>query len=277
MGTSQSSNGSPSGVPMVPAWVPEIPQRPTPSDGDLPSHDPGQEESKPPSQSASMAPPGRFQGVNRNLGDYARTGKRSSMNRGLGQYVKKGYGGSSTATRRMGGTTQTAQSLYSVLSGDTSFNDGAAEDIKKLTSGRSADEIMDAIIEVVRPVDGTQDAEANRASIKDALSEVLNRFPDADLINLQPDQRELAIEQFVAADVFRRIDLDVGKTVREKAPNAVTGLKRLKEMREYVKEAVSASFRKLKSIGQVLTTGRVTNIVQSAISETFEVFEGYAK
>ncbi len=48
--------------------------------------------------------------------DYARSGDGASMCRGLGQYVKKGYGGSPTAARRMGGTAQTAQSLYSALS-----------------------------------------------------------------------------------------------------------------------------------------------------------------
>ena len=49
---------------------------------------------------------------------------------------------------------------------------------------------MDAIVEAVRPADGTQDAEANRAAIKDALSELLTMFPDADLLNLTEDQRE---------------------------------------------------------------------------------------
>ncbi|UCV05692.1 Qat anti-phage system associated protein QatB [Dechloromonas denitrificans] len=201
------------------------------------------------------------------------------MHRGLGHYVKKGYGGSATATRRMGGTAQTAEALYSALSsgpGNTSGVPGNTLD-PALTAGRSADEVMDAVVEAVRPVDGTQDAEASRTSIKDALAEVLNQFPDADLLNLQPEHRELAVEQFVAADVFRRIDLDIGRTIREKAPNAVIGLGRLKEVREYVRQTVSASFRHLRSAGQRLAAGRITQIVQSAIRETFQVFEGYVE
>ena len=136
---------------------------------------------------------------------------------------------------------------------------------------------MDAVVEAVRPVDGTQDAEASRTSIKDALSDVLNQFPNADLLNLQQEQRELAIERFVAADVFRRVDLDIGRTIREKAPSAAAGLGRLKEVREYVRQTVSASFRRLRDAGQQMSTGRVTQIVQMAIRETFLVFEGYAE
>lgn len=286
MGTSQSSSGSPSGVPMVPPWVPDIPLPPTPAEGAPPDAAPEPGDATPPAsppaeprQPIPIAPARRFVGANRNLGDYARSGDGASMRRGLGQYVKKGYGGSATATRRMGGTAQTAQALYSALSGgqgNPATATGSPLD-PALTAGRSADEVMDAVVEAVRPVDGTQDAEASRTSIKDALSEVLNQFPDADLLNLQPEQREFAVERFVAGDVFRRIDLDIGRTIREKAPNAATGLGRLKEVREYVREAVSASFRQLRETGQRLAAGRITQIVQSAIRETFQVFEGYVE
>ncbi len=285
MGTSQSSSGSPSGVPMVPPWVPDIPLPATPAEGGPPGSAPEQgypsspPPGKEPRQPIPVAPARRFLGANRNLGDYARSGDGVSMRRGLGQYVKKGYGGSSTATRRMGGTAQTAQALYSALSsgsGNPFAAPGSPLD-PALTGGRSADEVMDAVVEAVRPVDGTQDAEASRTSIKDALSDVLNQFPNADLLNLQQEQRELAIERFVAADVFRRVDLDIGRTIREKAPSAAAGLGRLKEVREYVRQTVSASFRRLRDAGQQMSTGRVTQIVQMAIRETFLVFEGYAE
>ena len=286
MGTSQSSSGSPSGVPMVPPWVPDLPLPPLPAEGAPPdaTQESGDATTPAPSpaeprQPIPMAPARRFLGANRNLGDYARSGDGASMRRGHGQYVKKGYGGSSTATRRMGGTAQTAQALYSALSGGQGNAATATGGplAPALTDGRSANEVMDAVVEAVRPVDGTQDAEASRTSIKDALSDVLNQFPDADLLNLQPEQRDLAVERFVAGDVFRRIDLDIGRTIREKAPNAATGLGRLKEVREYVRETVSASFRRLRETGQRLAAGRITQIVQSAIRETFQVFEGYVE
>ena len=291
MGTSQSSNGSPSGVPMVPPWVPDIPLPPQPTEGaDAGAESGGSDDgaqppsSKPdsgvaPTQPIPVAPARRFSGANRNLGDFAKRGDQGSMRRGLGQYVKKGYGGSATATRRMGGTAQTAQALYSALSGGSAnpyAAPGGALD-PALTAGRSANEVMDAVVEAVCPVDGTQDAEASRTSIKDALADVLNQYPDADLLNLQQEQRELAIERFVSADVFRRIDLDLGKSIRDKAPNFVTGLGRLKEVREYVRETVAASFRRLREAGQRLVAGRITAVAQSAIREAFQVFEGYAE
>lgn len=289
MGTSQSSNGSPSGVPMVPPWVPDIPLPVVPSEA-VPAEDvllddpPDQSQPNPPvrtepRQPIPVAPRGRFGGAKRNLGEYANSGDRDSMRRGLGQYVKKGYGGSSTATRRFGGTAQTANALYSALSSGASnpyATPGSALD-PVLMAGRSADEVMDAVVEAIRPVDGTQDTEASRTAIKDALSDVLVRYPDADLCVMQDEHRDMAIERYVASDVFRRFELDLGKAVIEKSPNAATSLGRLKEIREYVRETVAASFRQLRNAGHRLATGFITQIVQNALRETFQVFEGYAE
>jgi hypothetical protein len=287
MGTSQSSNGSPAGVPMVPPWVPDLSLPEHPADGadsdssDQSEEQPAQEQttSDDPNQTVPIAPSVRFGGAKRSLGDYVRTGDKASMRKGLGQYVKKGYGGSSIATRRMAGTAQVAQGLYSALASgpENPFAfDGGALDPASM-AGKTAYEMMDAVVEVVRPVDGTQDTEASRASIKDALSNVLNLYPDADLTNLSEKQRDLAIELFVAGDVFRRIDLDLGKYIREKAPSATTAMGRLKEVREYVRETVASAFNRLRSVEQNLTGNTVTQIVQNAIRETCEVFEGYAK
>lgn len=279
MGTSQSSRGAGAGVPMVPSWVDNPPaEAPT---GDEPPAEGEEQIAQPPAAPppAPIAPDRRWLGVNRNLGDYARTGDTASMRRGFGHYVRSGYGGSATATRRMGGTAATAGALGGALAGlarGEPAPPGSGLD-PALLAGRSADEIMDAVVEAVRPVDGTQDAEASRAAIRDALSELLTRFPDADLLNLTPEQRELAIERFTAHDVFRRFDLDVGQTIREKAPTTATGLSRLKQARDYVKETVAAAFRRLRDAGRNLTAGRISEVVRAALRETFDVFEGYAE
>ena len=283
MGTSQSSNGSPGGVPMVPPWVPEIPTPPlaeVPEDGTPAEVDPAKSPIAVPQMPTPMAPAGRFGGARLNLGSYSKSGDRASMRRGIGQYVRKGYGGSATATRRFGRTVQIANLLHTALSGPIAGNPFTAPGGRldpSLMSGRSADDVMDAVVEAIQPVDGTQDAEASRAAIKDALADVLTRFPNADLLNMEDQHRELAIERYVAGDVFRRIDLDLGKAIREKAPNATIGLSRLKEVREYVRETVAAAFRKLRELGQQIATGRITQIVQSALRETLNVFEGYAE
>lgn len=284
MGTSQSSNGSPPGTPMVPPWVPDIPLPDKPNSGD--GSDSRKDEDSPdqsnkPTQSKKpqIAPPARFGGARRNIGDYARSGDQSKMRKGLGKYVKKGYGGSKTATLRLGGTAQKASLLYNALS-PTAENQYATESgplHPNSLAGKTAYEVMDIIVETICPVDGTQDTEASRYSVKDALSEVLDQYPDADLNNLTEQQRDLALERFVAGDVFRRIDLDLGKNVRDNAPNYSAAASRLKEIRNYVRQTVSSSFKKIRSLGQVLSQKTVLGVVQNAIRETMEVFEGYAE
>lgn len=252
MGTSQSSNGSPSGVPMVPPWA---------------------EPNAPISESSRFGP------AKRNLGDFIGNGNQGSMQRGIGQYIKKGYGGSRTATSRMSGTSAKAQTLFSALlnPGQNPFSQNGAPLDPVLLAGKSAQEIMDAIVEVVAPVDGTQDTEASRESVKDALSELLDQYPNIDLLNLNDDQRAFALEKFVCGDVYRRIYLDLGKSIQKKAPSLALGVNRLKEVRDYVREKVSASFRELKQTGIQLVSNQISTIVSNAIQETFKVFEGYAE
>lgn len=247
MGTSQSSKGSPSNVPMVPSWA---------------------------APNAPIAEPGRFGPARRSIGNFMGDGQRSSMRKGIGQYIKKGYGGSKTATTRMAGTVQKASTFYDALS--PLAQDGQVRD-PLLLAGKSADEIMDAIVEVVAPTDGTQDTEASRESVKNALCDLLEQYPDADLTNLDDKQRLYALEKFVSEDVFRRINLDLWKTIQSKAPNVTVAMSRLKEIKDYVKETVAASFRKSTQNGIPIVSGQIKEIVNNAIQETFIVFEEYAE
>jgi hypothetical protein len=210
------------------------------------------------------------------LGSFAGDGDKGAMRRGVGQYFKVGYGGGAEAVRRFGGTARTAAGLFSALSPDASTTAGSPIDHSVLI-GRSADQIMVAIIEAVRPVDGTQDAEAGRAAIQDALSEMLDRFPDADLLNLDDGQRTFAVEHFVALDVFQRLQLDLGKAIQDKAPTATAAMARLKELREYVRETVAASFRKLETAGTRLAASLVPKIVRAAMVEAIAVFQAYTE
>jgi len=102
-------------------------------------------------------------------------------------------------------------------------------------------------------------------------------FPEADLLNLDNDQREFVIEQYTAIDVFRRFELDVGLTIVEKSPTATVALARLKDIRDYVRESVGAAFRKLQDAGKRLTVDRINRVVSEAVRETCVVFEGYAE
>jgi hypothetical protein len=286
MGTSQSSGGPGPGVPMVPSWVPDPPVGEIPAENQAPADatdqpvapfNPASLDTTP--QRALIATPGRFQGARRSLGEFALTGDDHDVRRGMGHYVRTGYGGSTTAARRLEGTASTAGTLYGALSSVASGqapSPGSPLD-PAILAGRSAQEVMDAIIEAVRPIDGTQDAEAGRAAIRDALSELLARFPEADLLNLSAEERAFAIEHYVALDVYRRLDLDLGKTIRDKAPSATTALSRLKQVRDYVKQTVAAAFRKLRDAGRAITDRGVGQVVRAALRETLQVFEGFAE
>lgn len=287
MGTSKSGTGPGPGVPLVPPWVPDPVPPASPADGDGGDSDDANAQDQqaqpaqpaPPRAPTPMAPAGRFGPARTSLGSFARSGSPEDMRRGLAHYVRKGYGGAATAARRMGGTARTAGTLYGALSfaaAGQAAAPGSPFDPALLT-GRSADEIMDALVEAVRPVDGTLDAEAGRAAIRHAVSEVLGRFPDANLLDLSEDQRLFAIERFLAHDVFSRFTLDVGKTVQDRAPSASAALSRLKDVRDYVRQTISARFRDLRKAGEQLGARRISEMARQALQETFAVFEEYVR
>ena len=287
MGTSKSGTGPGPGVPLTPPWVPDpVPSVPPASgDGDGGvdgADDQNTLDNNPPSPAApsvpaEIAPPRRFGAARTNMGSFARSGSRDDMQRGLGHYVRKGYSGSRATAQRMGGTARSAGTLYGVLSSAAAgqpVTPGSPFD-PALLAGRSANEIMDALVEAVRPVDGTQDAEASRDAIKAAMSELLDQHPDADLLNLSEEQRLFAIERYISRDVFNRIVLDIGKSIQDNAPSASAGLSRLKEISDYVRETVAGRFRSLRKAGEQLGARRVSQLVSQALQEAFSVFEDY--
>ena len=199
------------------------------------------------------------------------------MRRGLGGYVHKGYGGSGTAAKRFGGSARTAGVLYGALNPTTraqiSLPGGQLD--PAVLHGRSADAVMNAVVDAVRPVDGTQDAEAGRYAIKEALSELLTQFPDAQLLDLTEAQRLFAVERYLAQDVYRRFELDVGMAVQQKAPTLSEALARLKEVKDYIKETIAAAVKKVGTPAK-MTAQAVAKLADSVLLETFKVFESYA-
>lgn len=277
MGTSKSGTGPGPGVPLVPPWVPDpVPAAP-PADADGQDQQPQPAPPAPAPQPVPIAPTARFGPARTSLGSFARTGSSKDMRRGLGHYVHKGYGGAATAARRMEGTARTAGTLYGALSSAAAGQPAAPGSPfdPALLAGRSADEVMDALVEAVRPTDGTQDTEAARPAIRGTLSELLDRFPDADLLNLSEDQRLYTIERYVALDVYYRFALDLGKTVLDNAPSYTAALSRLRDVKDYIKQTVSARFRALRKAGEQLGARRISEMVRQALRDTFAVFEAY--
>jgi hypothetical protein len=208
------------------------------------------------------------------LGSFARRGDTIDLRRAVGHYVSSGYGGASTMGRRLSATSSTASRLGGVVtSGRTP--DGTDLRDRVLATGADANQIMDAIVEGVRPVDGTQDAEASRRAVRDALSDLLDQFPDADLLALDTTQRDFVIERYTALDVYNRFALDMERTVIDKAPDATTALSRMKQIQGYIKEQVAAGFRRVRDRGDRPTSRGVLGLVRSALAETLLIFEEY--
>lgn len=273
MGTSKSSTGAPSNIPMVPSWAPD-PVPPTgPAEPSPPQPVPGAVSPA----GIPIAPTGRFGPARTALGSFASSGSQRDLRRGLGHYVRKGMGGSKVAAQRMGATARTAGALYGALSGLAAGDAnalGPGTDRASL-AGRSVDEIVAAIVESVRPVDGTQDAESGRDALQGALSsEILEQFPNADLLNLSEEERLFVVERYTAIDVFNQLALNVGKAVQDKAPSISAGLSRLREMKNYIKQAIAAQFREIRKAGGQLSSRVVATITRQAIQQTCEVFEG---
>jgi hypothetical protein len=282
MGTSQSSNGAPPNVPMIPPWADngdsDNPPSPTDDNTDDNSPTPNPPEKDNP-ENPVLAPSGRFRGARTNLNKFAREGGRQNLRRGVGHYVKTGYGGSKTATARLSRTVATAGALYRALSygsSEAAFSESSASvpdiDFDALR-GKSFEQISDTIIEAIRPIDGDLDSEASRNSMKNAFSELLEKYNDANLFNLDEKQRQFVIERFIAGDVFARFDLDMGKNIRHNASSLASGLSRLKEAKVYIKETVASSFKKIASS---ITSKSIVSLIRETLEDAFHVFESYA-
>ena len=276
MGTSASSSGPGSGVPLVPPWVsnPDTPIL-NPSDDDESPDGVDSEDS--PNAPPQLAPMGRFRRARTNLGEFASSGSEYSLGQGIGHYVQTGLGGSRNASRRMAGTARRAGALYGVLhalsSGTASTVDLGLDPVG--LAGHPAREVVDHIAGALSPSDGSLDSEASRHSISQALCELIQREPTLDLAALTHDQIVSAMELFVSADICRRIEVDVGKTILDRSPDAVTAVRRLEQMYRYVRQVVASSFRRRATSTAPLTQRAATRLASSVIQDTVEVFESY--
>lgn len=248
MGTSASSKGPGSGVPLVPPWVEDNPE---------------------------VAEPSRFKAARINLGKFAKNGSEDSLGRGLGYYSKNGLGGAANGTSRMSRSTRAAGGYADVLralSDGTQIPADVPLDPATL-AGKGQQDVADAIIDAVTPSDGTQDADVSRNSAARAFAEVLQQDPNADLTALSAEQIELFFELFLANDLVSRIQLDVGKAVFDKASNSAEAVQRLEQMQQYVRQEFLRSIRELKAAGTRLQQGNGKALGDSAIKTTLEIFE----
>jgi hypothetical protein len=227
-----------------------------------------------------LAPGARFRDARRSLGNFARSGDTDYLRRTLRHYVSSGYGGSGSGTmsRRLSGTARTAGRLNGLLLGGagTSAAGDAIRDAV-LRGGSDVGAVLDAIADAASPVDGTQDAETSRRSVRDSLTDLLEKYPDADLLGLSDAQRTFVIERFTTHDVFGRFLLDLQQAVVKAAGNPQTALSRLRQIREFIASEVSSAFQTVRDRGNPITTADVTRLTAQALRATMTVFEEYTE
>ena len=195
------------------------------------------------------------------------------MRRGLGHYSRSGMGGSGNAARRMGGSASAASSLHNALTSLASGQPLPQElgiDPQAL-AGLTPAEIADVLVDAIKPIDGTQDAEATRDSAARALADILAQ--NNDLTNLSPAQVDQVTAATLGYDVAHRIELDVGKSIIDKAPTKGQGLELLQEMKDYVREVVAAQYAAERAANGAIGRAVIDRISRDAIQQAFEVFE----
>lgn len=279
MGTSASSHGPGSRVPFDPPWLDDItltlPAEAVPEDDQKPSEP--NEQPSPEIEQTETAPPRRFQNARMRLSDFARTGDQGSFRGAVGHYSRTGMGGARRTARRMRASTRSAANLFEFLQ---STRDGTDPDINEWVAslsdrGAGAQEIVDEIIRRVAPQGGSPDETSLQDSMAQAMQDLLENQPDADLLHLEDGDIWFLIESFLGYEVFSRLCLDIGQVFENSNFSPLDRVMRMKEMRDYLKAEVIAQVERLRQAAPAAAmTSQLRTILQSALQNTFSVYEG---
>lgn len=291
MGTSGSSDGPGPGVPFDPPWLDDIdtpqpgnghPQDDEPKDDQRP-HDTQPEEGRPepppeaPAAPPDVAPPKRFLGARRALREFVKTGSEDAFRRAVGHYSRTGMGGARSAANRMRTSARIGASAFGVLQAARERTDPAINEWVDSLAARnaSAQEIADEIVRRTTPPGGSQDEAASQQSMAQALEDLLANEPDVDLLNLGDDSIWALIESFLGYEAFHRLSLDIGQVFEDPSLSPRDRVTRMKEMRDYLKAELSVQVEALRSNASYAASGHLQSILQSALENTFAVYEGW--
>ncbi len=282
MGTSTSSKGPKSKVPLTPPKDDTAVESSTQSNEwpEVPHFDQDAKdfEIRPesPIDNVPLASARRFLTTRKRLGEFGETGNAQKMKNGIASYVAKGYKNPQIAAQRMKKTAVLAAKLFGLLVGEHLDDSKIGLKVSDL-EGKSAEKCIEAIVEAVSPLDGTLDSEAAQDSINKVLSELVDQNPDVDLSNLGIDSCVTVVEKFVSNSVFSRIRLDIGQHVLDRASSPAEGLSRLGEIEEYVEESIQQAFSSATSLTSTTSLEKVSSIVSEVIEDTFEIFQSYTE
>jgi hypothetical protein len=277
MGTSGSSDGPGGGVPFDPPWLDDIdapqpgneqqPEDQGPDDGDSDSGQPDFPET---------APPRRFANARRALGEFARTGGEDAFKKAVGHYSRTGMGGAKSAANRMRISSQSGANVLNFLQTVRERTDPTINEwIDSLTERKAtAQEIADEIIRHAIPTGGSQDEAACQQSMAQALEDLISNNPDVDLFNLEDDDTWGLVESFLGYEAFHRLCLDIGQVFEDSTLSPRDRVIRMNEMRDYLKAELRAQIEVLRNDTPNAASGQLQSILQSALQNTFEVYEG---
>ena len=268
MGTSGSVSGASKGSPLVPDWVEDV------DDGDE-SSAPEEDKKKEP---VPVATHGRLGSARRALGEFASDGNRSSLRRGVAHYVRSGRGGSAMAARRSAGSARRAGILAGIVSGSSEFAHLRDQIRATLATSGDPQEILAAIAAAASPNDGSLDSDTGQRAASEALQHVLDLYREADPLDLNPQERELLLERFLAIDCFELFMTEVGKHITKKVELSVAA-SRFREIKDYF----CGTFREVNqnrkqqgrpSLGD-LADQKISEVCHEVLAEAYFTFEAY--
>lgn len=282
MGTSTSSLGPGSGVSFDPPWLDQIDTQPN-SDGnnrddaESPETDNAERQSAEAEESSfQVAPPARFRGARRSLGEFVRKeGGRSAFSKAAGHYSKTGMGGAGKVASRMRHSTKTASNFAHFLGAASSGSDPAITQWVDSILGQnlSSEAIIDEIIRHVAPSGGIRDEESCSDSMAQAMSEFMDQHEEADLLGLgAADIRELT-ELFIANEAYNRLMNDIGQIFEQENISAIEAVELGKEMHEYLTADISVQIESLWETNSNPTQVQLDQLLRDAIKNTFEIYE----
>lgn len=299
MGTSISSSGPGGKIPFDPPWLNEDDIPDNTNQPQEENDQPHEDENKPQEEDdqshgnegqlnpqievsslTNLAPPRRFLSAKRNFKQFMRNGSQESLGKALGGYSEKGMGGSSRVVRRMQRSTNIGVNIYSSFQNIRSGkNDDAktSDLIRYLRSEqRSTEDIKNAFIRHILPDGGSLDEESCRNSLYQAMSDLLKKEPDIDLVRLEDVDIWFLIEKFIVHEIVHRIAIDLGQITESKEYSPIVVVNRRKKMTKYVQAVMSVKFTKIKSDNHRsnITSAEMKKILNSVLKETFDVFEG---
>lgn len=276
MGTSAPSPGARPGVPFDPPWLDDVlPGLPAP----LPENPNNDEEGDPqpyqqPNPLPAIAPRARYSNARRNFGEFVRTGDREAFNSAMGHYSRSGMGGAHRTANRMRVSTRSAAKLFHVLQSARDDSDpNIREWVRTLTTrSTSVQDVINEIIRYVAPTGGSIEDNSCRDSMAFALQDLMESDPNIDLLRLEDNNIWTLIESFLGYEASSRIYFDNGAYFENKKFSAQTVI-RMNEMYEYLRADLSEQIGKLRQTTPNATRGRLQEILQNAVKNTFQVYE----